>query len=284
MPTELSRPARALRNLARVPVNWARAPGWLALALALAGLLGWEAAARAWAWSSLVLPAPTVVAQAWWNSWGNGFFVRHVGQTLLEVALGWVLGSVLGFAAGVWLGESGRWRRVLLPYVVASQVLPKLALAPLLLLWLGFGTLPLVVITALVCFFPLLENTMTCVRHVERQSLDLFRLLHASRWQTLWLLKVPAGLPGILSGLRVALVLAWVGAIVGEFIGATQGLGALIIAAQGSMDTPLMFAVLINITVLGCLSYQALLALEYHALRHREPAPADEFDRLEDLP
>jgi NitT/TauT family transport system permease protein len=224
-----------------------------------------------------------VVAGAWWAGWRNGFFVGHVGQTLLEVALGWVLGSVLGFAAGVGLGESTRWRRILLPYVVASQVLPKLALAPLLLLWLGFGTLPLVVITALVCFFPLLENTLTCVRHVDNQSLDLFRLMHASRWQTLWLLKVPAGLPSILTGLRVALVLAWVGAIVGEFIGATHGLGALIIAAQGSMDTPLMFAVLFNITVLGWLSYQALLAMEQRALRHREPAHKDEFNPLESL-
>lgn len=253
--------------------------GALALAMVLLGL--WEWGARAWSWSNLILPAPTVVAQAWWAGWRNGFFVTHVAQTMLEVALGWVLGSVLGFAAGVGLGESARWRRLLLPYVVASQVLPKLALAPLLLLWLGFGTLPLVVITALVCFFPLLENTLTCVRHVDNQSLDLFRLMHASRWQTLWLLKVPAGLPSILTGLRVALVLAWVGAIVGEFIGATHGLGALIIAAQGSMDTPLMFAVLFNITVLGCLSYQGLLAFERHALRHREPPHTDEFKTLE---
>jgi NitT/TauT family transport system permease protein len=275
MPTETHR-SRAQPN----PLASPRL-GALALAMVLLGL--WEWGARAWSWSSLILPAPTVVAGAWWAGWRNGFFVGHVGQTLLEVALGWVLGSVLGFAAGVGLGESTRWRRILLPYVVASQVLPKLALAPLLLLWLGFGTLPLVVITALVCFFPLLENTLTCVRHVDNQSLDLFRLMHASRWQTLWLLKVPAGLPSILTGLRVALVLAWVGAIVGEFIGATHGLGALIIAAQGSMDTPLMFAVLFNITVLGWLSYQALLAMEQRALRHREPAHKDEFNPLESL-
>ncbi len=275
MPTETRRFRARPNPLASPPV------GALALALVLLGL--WEWGARAWSWSSLILPAPTVVASAWWAGWRNGFFVSHVGQTMLEVALGWGLGSVLGFAAGVGLGESTRWRRILLPYVVASQVLPKLALAPLLLLWLGFGTLPLVVITALVCFFPLLENTLTCVRHVDNQSLDLFRLMHASRWQTLWLLKVPAGLPGILTGLRVALVLAWVGAIVGEFIGATHGLGALIIAAQGSMDTPLMFAVLFNITLLGWLSYQALLALEHRALRHREPPHKDEFNPLESL-
>ncbi len=275
MPIEMFTPTPRAR-----PRVWA-SPRLGALALALTVLLVWEWGARAWSWSNLILPAPSVVAQAWWASWSNGFFVSHVAQTLVEVALGWVLGGVLGFAAGVALGESAHWRRILLPYVVASQVLPKLALAPLLLLWLGFGTFPLVVITALVCFFPLLENTLTCVRHVDNQSLDLFRLMHASRWQTLWLLKVPAGLPSILTGLRMALVLAWVGAIVGEFIGATQGLGALIIAAQGSMDTPLMFAVLLNITVLGWLSYQALLSFEHHALRHREPAHKDEFNPSE---
>ena len=277
MPTEMPIPPR---SAGRKP--WAQ-PGWGAVVLAVLLLGLWEWGAHAWSWSSLILPAPTMVAQAWWVGWHNGFFVGHVAQTLIEVALGWLLGSVFGFAAGVALGESTYWRRLLLPYVVASQVLPKLALAPLLLLWLGFGTLPLVVITALVCFFPLLENTLTCVRHVDNQSLELFRLMHASRWQTLWLLKVPAGLPGILTGLRVALVLAWVGAIVGEFIGATRGLGALIIAAQGSMDTPLMFAVLLNITLLGWLSYQALLSFEHHVLRHREPPYKDEFKSLESL-
>ena len=259
-------------------------PRMTALALAVAVLSVWEWGAHALDWSSLVLPAPSLVAQAWWSGWANGYFYAHVTQTLLEVMLGWCLGSLLGFAAGVMLGESERWRSVLMPYVVASQVMPKLALAPLLLLWLGFGTTPMVVITALVCFFPLLENTLTCVRHVDRQSLDLFRLMHASRWQPLWLLKVPAGLPAILTGLRVSLVLAWVGAIVGEFIGATHGLGALIIAAQGSMDTPLMFSVLINITALGWLSYHLLLKLEHHLLRHREPTQRDEFNFVEPAP
>ena len=253
-------------------------PAASSCALALGLLLFWEWGARSWAWSALVLPTPSLVAQAWWRSWANGFFLPHVAQTCLEVSLGWGLGALLGFACGVVLGESERWRQVLMPYVVASQVMPKLALAPLLLLWMGFGTTPLVVITALVCFFPLLENTLTCVRHVDRQNLDLFRLMHANRWQTLWLLKVPAGLPAILTGLRVSLVLAWVGAIVGEFIGATQGLGALIIAAQGSMDTPLMFAVLINITALGWVSYHLLLRWEQHLLRHREPMQREEFN------
>jgi NitT/TauT family transport system permease protein len=114
----------------------------------------------------------------------------------------------------------------------------------------------------------LLESTLTSVTQVDAQRLDLFRMLGATRWQTLWRLKIPAGLPGILAGLRVAVVLALVGAVVGEFIGANHGLGAVIIASQGMMDTALMFATLINITLLGLLIYGCTLVLESYCLQH----------------
>jgi NitT/TauT family transport system permease protein len=121
--------------------------------------------------------------------------------------------------------------------------------------------------TALICFFPLLENTATCLHQVDANQLALFRMLRASAWQPLWRLKLPAGLPHIMAGFRVAVVLAWVGAVVGEFIGGSQGLGALIIAAQGSMDTPLMFAVLTVITLLGLTFYKASEWLERQLLK-----------------
>ena len=191
----------------------------------------------------------------------------HIVHTLTEVVLGLLLGASMGFVGGVLLGESARLRGVLLPYVVISQVVPKLALAPLFIVWFGFGTLPTVVMTALICFFPLLENTATSMQQVDAHKLELFRMLRANAWQTLWRLKLPAGLPHIMTGLRVAVVLAWVGAVVGEFIGASRGLGALIIAAQGSMDTPLMFAVLTVITVLGLAFYKISEWLERRLLQ-----------------
>ncbi len=160
------------------------------------------------------------------------------------------------------MAESTRLRGLLMPYVVVSQVIPKLALMPLFIVWFGFGMTSTVVITALICFFPLMENTLTGLQQVEPQRLELFRMLGATRAQTLLRLKLPAGLPGILAGLRVAVVLALVGAVVGEFIGASRGLGALVIASQGMMDTPLMFAVLVLIAVLGMLVYQATVSLE----------------------
>ena len=241
-----------------------RLGSWLLAALLL-GL--WEVLAVVQGWSLLVLPPPSRIAQSLWQGLASGFLWPHVVVTLFEMLAGLALGCVMGVVGGVLLGEFPRWRDVLMPYVVVSQVVPKLALVPLFIMWLGFGWWPTVVVTALICFFPLLENTITALQQVDAQQQELFRLLRASRWQTLWRLKLPAGLPTILAGFRVAVVLSLVGAVVGEFMGAGKGLGALIIAAQGSMDTPLMFAVLVLITLMGWGVYQAAVQCERGLLR-----------------
>jgi NitT/TauT family transport system permease protein len=240
---------------------------WWSVVVAALLLGGWEYLSVTQGWSMLVLPPPSRILRALWQGLDSGFFWPHIGATLWEMLAGLLLGCVLGLLGGVLLGESARWRAVLMPYVVVSQVVPKLALVPLLIMWLGFGWWPTVVVTALICFFPFLENTITALQQVDAQQQDLFRLLRASRWQTLWRLKLPAGLPTILAGFRVAVVLSLVGAVVGEFMGASKGLGALIIAAQGSMDTPLMFAVLVLITLLGWGMYRAAVACECWLLR-----------------
>ncbi|MCC2673546.1 MAG: putative type nitrate/sulfonate/bicarbonate transport system, permease component [Ramlibacter sp.] len=235
--------------------------------LLLAALLaGWEIACRALKVPALVLPPPSAITLSLWKGLASGYFWPHLRTTALELLLGLAAGCTIGFAAGVALAENAGARRLLMPYVVTTQVIPKLALAPLFVLWFGFGMTSTVVITALICFFPLLENTLTALGRVPPERLELFRMLGASRAQTLWRLKLPMGLPAILAGLRVAVVLALVGAVVGEFIGASQGLGALIIATQGTMDTSLMFAVLVLISALGLAIYQATLWLERRLL------------------
>jgi NitT/TauT family transport system permease protein len=232
------------------------------LALLALLLLAWEWASRGFALSALVLPAPSVIARSLWTGLASGYFWPHIRSTGSELLLGLASGCLVGFASGVVMAESAFLRGLLMPYVLVSQVVPKLALMPLFIVWFGFGMTSTVVITALICFFPLMENTLTSLQQVEPQRLELFRMLGATRRQTLLRLKLPSGLPGILAGLRVAVVLALVGAVVGEFIGANRGLGALVIASQGVVDTPLMFAVLVLIAVLGMLVYQATLALE----------------------
>ncbi|KGH04676.1 ABC transporter permease [Comamonas thiooxydans] len=252
---------------------------WLSASLLIAVLAIWELAARQFGLSALVLPAPSAVALSLWSGLASGYFWPHLWATLQALLLGLLIGSAVGLLAGMALAESELLERVFKPYVVVSQVVPKLALAPLFVLWFGFGMLPTVLITALICFFPLMENTLTGLRQVDGQRLQLFRMLGATRLQTLLRLKLPTGLPAILAGLRVAVVLALVGAVVAEFMGASQGLGAVVIAAQGMMDTTLMFAALVLIAAMGLLLYQACLVLERYLLRSHHFSTSQSGDR-----
>ena len=232
---------------------------WTLLVVVIAG---WELFCRISGISALVIPAPSAVAEVLWSGLATGYLWPHIWITSAEMLLGLATGCAIGFLCGILLGESAYLRRLLWPYIVASQVVPKLALGPLFIVWFGFGMTSTVIITALICFFPLLENTLTGIHLIDPQKRELFRVLGATRLQTLLRLKIPSGLPIILTGFRVAVVLALVGAVVGEFIGGRAGLGATIIASQGMMDSPLMFALFILITCLGIIFYQAAIQLE----------------------
>jgi NitT/TauT family transport system permease protein len=231
-------------------------------------LLIWEGLANQM--SELILPAPSVVFTTLLAGLRSGYYTPHMIRTSLEIIIGLFLGSMLGIIVGILMGEFQFVRKLLFPYVIASQAVPKLALAPLFILWFGFGMTSKVVITALICFFPLMENTITAIQYTDPQKIELFRVLGANRWQTLFKLKIPAGLPSIMAGFRVAAVLAVVGAVVGEFIGGSEGLGALIIASQGMMDTPLMFSVLILVTILGTLLYQIISFIEQRLFQYKK--------------
>lgn len=237
------------------------------LLLFAALLVAWEAYCRLSGISPLILPAPSAVAATLWDEIASGRIVPHILVTAGEMAAGLAIGCAVGFAAGVVLGEIEYVRRLLYPYLIASQVIPKLALGPLFIIWFGFGMTSTIVVTALICFFPLLENTMTALARVDPHKRELFRMLRATRLQTLTRLKIPSGLPTIMAGVRVATVLALVGAVVGEFIAGRQGLGASVIAAQGMMDSTLMFALFVVITALGMAFYQAVVLIETRLIR-----------------
>lgn len=223
----------------------------LQLALLGAILIGWEALVRLRSLPPLILPGPGLVLREIWDQVARGLLWDHLWVTLVEVLLGFAFGSVLGIGLGATVAHSDHLARILRPYVVASQAMPKLALAPILVVWFGFDLTPKVVIAALISFFPLFENTVTGLRAVDPDGVELFRSLRATSWQTFRTLRLPSAVPFIAAGLRVALILSLVGAVVGEFVGANKGLGALIIAAQGTMNTPLMFAVFAVLTLLG---------------------------------
>jgi NitT/TauT family transport system permease protein len=192
----------------------------------------------------------------------SGFLLVHLGATLSEILLGFLAGGVFGIGLGMGVALSPLLRGVLQPYLIASQAMPKLALAPIFVMWFGFGILPKVLITALIAFFPLFENTVAGLNEVDRDTLELFRALRATPWQTLRWLRLPNAVPFVVAGLKVAMVLSIVGAVVAEYVGANRGLGALIISSQGMLDTPLMFAVLVVLVLLGVVLYQGVVVLE----------------------
>lgn len=208
--------------------------------------------------SPLILPAPESVGKVIWDTTSSGTIFKHIWATTTEIVFGFVLGSVIGLGAGILLAWSPLLRRLINPYLVASQAVPKLALAPMFTLWLGYGIASKVLIAGLIAFFPLLENTVVGLCSVDRDKLMLFQSLLASEFQTFVKLRMPNARPYIFAGLRMAMLFATVGAIVGEYVGSDVGLGALIIVADGTMNTTLMFGVLIILTGLGILLYKVV--------------------------
>ena len=204
----------------------------------------------------LILPSPYDVFMRLVSYFINGRVWPHLFMTTQEILAGFVLGSVLGIGFGTPVSESDIARKVIMPYIIVTQALPKFALAPMLVIWFGFGMAPKVIIAALIAFFPLVENTYMGLTTTPQPQLELFRALRASRITTLLKLRIPHAVPAIFSGFRVALMLSLVGAVVAEYVGANQGLGALIIVSQGTLDTELMFVAFVILTVLGlCLDW-----------------------------
>jgi NitT/TauT family transport system permease protein len=257
-PAVSPRQAAPRRRRLRVPTELL-----LSLGILIVFLGAWELFIRVRGLSKLVLPGPLVIWNSFVDNMVSGFFWVHIQITLSEILLGFALGALIGMGLGTIVAQSPLLNRVINPYIIASQAMPKLALAPIFVLWFGFGITPKIFITALIAFFPLFENTITGLNQVDADRLELFRVLRASRWQTFTKLRLPNALPFIFAGLRVAMVLSIVGAIVGEYVGANRGLGALIIASQGTMDTPLMFAVFLLLTVMGVVLYKLVELAEH---------------------
>lgn len=236
--------------------------GWLTLAAPLLLLALWQLVAWRKAYPAFILPSPGAVGQRFLAVAADGTLWGHTRVTLLEILGGLALGLSVATLLGYVLAKSRPLEQLLFPYLVASQALPIVALAPLLVIWLGTGRLSKVVVCALTLFFPVLVNTIVGIRSVERGLHDLMRSLEASRWQVLSLLELPAALPVFLSGLKIGLTLSVIGAVVGEFVAADRGLGFLVNLARGLFDTPLMFVALITLMVIALAFYLLMSVLE----------------------
>jgi NitT/TauT family transport system permease protein len=241
----------------------------LPVSLALAILL-WRVIVQVGDFSPIILPPPGQVWQRFLQVVENGILLRNTLVTLQEVLFGLALGVSTATALGYLLAKSRSVERILSPYIVASQSVPVVAIAPLLVIWFGPGLFPKVLICALIVFFPVLVNTVVGVRSVPEDLRDLMRSLQASRWQTFRLLEVPAALPVFLGGLRIGATLSVIGAVVGEFVGSDRGLGFLINLGRGQYDTALVFVALLTLVALALVLYGLVVYAEVRLLSWRQ--------------
>ena len=238
------------------------------LALVLV-LLFWDLLVRWQQYPAFILPSPARVWERFLLLLNDGTLWSHVLITVAEVLVGLSIGLVAALVLGYGLAKSPLLERILSPYIVASQAVPIVAIAPLLVIWFGFGGLSKALVCALTVFFPALVTTIVGIRSVDPDLRSLMRSLQSSRWQTFSILEVPAALPVLFGGLKVAVTLAVIGAVVGEFVGADRGLGFLVNLARGILDTPMLFVALFVLIIIALGLYTAVALLEYVVLRWR---------------
>lgn len=226
----------------------------------------WELIVTIWQFPPFILPSPGMVWRRLLLALQDGSLIRNSLVTLMEVLAGMILGVGTATALGYVLAKSVPLERFLSPYIVASQSVPLVAIAPLLVIWFGPGLSSKVLICALIVFFPVLINTIVGMRSVSADLRDLMRSLQASRWQTFKLLEVPAALPVFLGGLRIGATLAVIGAVVGEFVGSKSGLGFLINVGRGLYDTALVFVAVFTLIAMAMAMYGLVALLESHLL------------------
>ncbi len=274
--TQLSSPpglpamkARPVKPKPRAHRLSAKRAGSLALLIVL--LLVWEFGVKLFHVPKFLIPPASDVAIAMWRGlatapWAKDGLWYHTGVTLVEILLGFFVGSGIGLALGVMLSQMPRVEAVLEPYVAGFQSLPKVAVAPIIVMWLGFGVGSKVAIVCLLTFFPVLVTSIAGFKAIDPDRIDLLRSLSATPWQIFRKAKFPSALPYIFAGLNMAAAFAVVGAIVGEFVGAQSGLGVLILQMDAQMDTGGSFAVFIVLSIIGIALTSLLRAVQRRVL------------------
>lgn len=260
--------ASVQRNLARRETRARVSSVVYPTALVIALLLLWEAVTRVFGIPRFLLPPPSLVLLSLVDH--AALLLTHTWITTLEIVFGFALSIVVGVPLALAIFLWPPFARSIFPLLVSSQAMPKVAVAPLLLVWFGFGLLPKVLIAFLIAFFPVVINTAVGLGSMEREKIYLARSMGLSGTATFFKIRLPNAMPSIFGGLKISVTLAVVGAVVGEFVGGDAGLGYLLMVANGSMDTALLFADLLVLTVLGVVLFMLVelaerLALPRHA-------------------
>jgi NitT/TauT family transport system permease protein len=234
-------------------------------------LAGWSGALVLFDVPTYLVPSPTAVANALWLGLIKGLLYPHIWATLSVTVIGYLLGCAVGLLTGAVTAEIEFVDRLLRPYVIALQSIPKVALAPLMIVWFGYGMSSKIVMVALMCFFPVFVNTVAGMRSANPALIDLYRAVSASRMSIVMNVKLPTAATSIFAGLEVAVVLALIGAIVGEFISSNRGLGNLIQSASTTLDVSMMFAAVAMLALMGILASQLLRRLHHRVVFWERP-------------
>ena len=228
----------------------------------------WEYLPGALGVPEFVLPPFSRVWEEAVRIWGTERLLWHAGITGLEVVIGFILGSILGALIGYALGLSPKVEAVLSPYLLALQIAPKVAFAPLFVMWLGYTMYPKILVAVLIVFFPVLINVLSAMRTMDQDLTNLARSFSATRLQVFRMVEFPTTLPPLFSGLRIASTLAVIGVVVGELVGGNMGLGYMLVFFEGQGNTAGVFVVIAALTVIGIIAYYAVVIAEKRVLHY----------------
>jgi NitT/TauT family transport system permease protein len=238
------------------------------LALLLLFLLLWQWGPRLLGMPEFVMPPLSRVVEESVLMWHGSSLLEHTLITAFEIIVGFALGALLGVSIGVALGLSPSAEAMLSPYILALQIAPKVAFAPLFVMWLGYTIYPKILIAILIVFFPVMINVLSAIRTVDPDMVNLVRTMNASRWQIFRLVEFPSAMAALFSGLRIASTLAVIGVTVGELVGGNQGLGFLLVDAEGQGNTAGVFVAIVLLTLIGVLAYGAVVWAEKRVLHY----------------
>jgi NitT/TauT family transport system permease protein len=249
-------------------------PGTIAASIAVLVVFVavWEWLPRAVGVPEFILPPPSKVWSEFLRMAANERLLWHTGITTLEIIVGFVLGCLLGIVIGFVLGLSPKTELVLSPYILALQIAPKVAFAPLFVMWLGYTVYPKILVAILIVFFPVMVNVLTAVRTVDPDMVSLARSFSATRLQIFRLIEYPASLPPLFAGLRIAATLAVIGVVVGELVGGNLGLGYLLTYGEGQGNTAMVFVTIIVLTLIGIVAYAGVTVAERRVLHYMPKA------------
>lgn len=238
------------------------------LALLLVFLAAWQWLPGLLKIPPFILPPASRVWEEFTRMLFNDRLLYHSGITALEVIVGFILGSLFGMLIGYLLGASPQAEVVLSPYILALQIAPKVAFAPLFVMWLGFTVYPKILVAILIVFFPVMVNVLSSMRTVDPDMVNLARAFSATRWQIFRMIEFPASLPPLFSGLRIGATLAVIGVVVGELVGGNLGLGYLLVFGLGQGNTAMVFVTIFVLTLIGTVAYGGVILIERQVLHY----------------